>query len=281
MANLSDETVRQLRPRLHRYCARMLGSVIDAEDAVQETLVRVSTADGVRDVERLAFTVAQRWCIDLLRRRAHQASADDLPGLDTADSPEQIAVAAALETFMQLTVPQRSAVILMDVLGYSAPEIAQLSELSETAVKASIHRGRKRLRELSAQREAPRLSLEQSALLQAYVRRFNERDFDAVRAMLAEEVRLDLVGRSSMRGRAQVSTYFSNYDRQHDWRFEPGFVESREVALAFEPGNPAPVSFVLLDWHDGALRFIRDFRYARYVMDGARVTLMGTSRTGA
>jgi hypothetical protein len=82
-------------------------------------------------------------------------------------------------------------VILMDVLGYSLEEIAAIVQSTVPAVKASLHRGPVRLRELAEEPEdapAPTLAPPERALLLAYIDRFNARDFDATRPMLAEEV---------------------------------------------------------------------------------------------
>ena len=102
--------------------------------------------------------------------------------------------AASLRTFMRLPVAQRSSVILMDVLGYSLQEIGDVLDTSVAAVKAALHRGRARLRELADEpddRPQPLMSEAQRSLLRSYVDRFNARDFDALRDMLADEVRLD------------------------------------------------------------------------------------------
>ena len=84
--------------------------------------------------------------------------------------------------------------------------------------------------------------------LGAYVDRFNARDFDAIRDMLAEEVRLDLVARTRLNGRAEVATYFHNYAGKQDWRLSLGLVEARPAVLVSDPADPegTPIYFVLL-----------------------------------
>lgn len=67
---------------------------------------------------------------------------------------------------------------------------------------------------------------------------FNARDFDAVRAMLSEEIRLDLVARNTMKGRADVGAYFSNYGGKPDWVLAAGCVESRPAVLVFDSADP-------------------------------------------
>src|SRR5262249_50619354 len=141
--------------------------------------------------------------------------------IDAANAVEaRQAAAVSLTTFMRLTVPQRSCVVLMDVFGYSLDEIEDLTGMSLSAVKAALHRGRSRLRELAAEPEPEaivRLPESERSLLAAYIDRFNARDFDAVRDMLADEVRLEVVNRTRLDGKAQVGRYYTNYDQIDDW----------------------------------------------------------------
>ena len=120
----------------------------------------------------------------------------------------------SLRTFMRLPVAQRCSIILMDVLGYSLDEIGGVTGTSIPAIKAALHRGRARLRELAQEpddRAAAALDEAERALLAAYVDRFNARDFDAVRDMLADEVRLELVNKSAAQRPKRRRAYFTNY----------------------------------------------------------------------
>lgn len=280
-----ERLIRDLRPKLHRYCARMTGSVIDGEDVVQEALIKAVEAfshdEAIARPQAWLFRIAHNEAIDFLRRRArHDAShSDEDPDmtLDPAPTPEEhLAAATSLRTFARLPVVQRSAVILKDVLGYSIEETGGIIGASVPAVKAALHRGRTRLRELAGEpedRPPPALSAPVSERLAAYADRFNARDFDAVRDMLAEDVRLELVARTRMRGR-EVQSYFGNYATVDDWRFVPGLVEGRPAVLVFNPRVPQggrPSYFVLLEWDGGKLVAIRDFRHARYAVDGAEM----------
>ena len=140
------------------------------------------------------------------------------------------AAAAALHTFMRLPVAQRSTVILKDVLGYSLEEIGGTTESTIPAVKAALHRGREGLRAAVQEpddRPPPTLSEAERARLSAYVEHFNARDFDTVRDMLAEDVRLELVNKTRLKGRTEVGRYFGNYANARDWHFQLGFVDRR------------------------------------------------------
>jgi len=280
-----ERTLADLRPKLHRYCARMVGSVIEAEDVVQEALVKAIEASRrgapPDHTEAWLFRIAHNAALDHLRQRARRqrvSSDEDLAMIaDPVDDVYQRQVAAAgLRTFMRLPPAQRSSVIMMDVLGYSLAEIGAVVGSSIPSVKAALHRGRERLRAAIAEPDEtapPILSQADHARLSAYVERFNARDFDAVRDMLADDVRLDLVSRSQMVGRAEVGRYFGNYAKVHDWRLQLGFVDRRLALIASDPHDPsrAPAYFIVLDWAGGRVSAIRDFYHARYALEGAEI----------
>jgi RNA polymerase sigma-70 factor (ECF subfamily) len=280
-----ERMLSDLRPKLHRYCARMTGSVIDGEDVVQDALIKAlqgwPPAPRPANPEGWLFRIAHNAALDFLRRRARlaQLHADEDPALmmdPVSQSRDREIAAASLRTFMRLPVAQRSSVILMDVLGYSLEEIGAVMEATVPAVKAVLHRGRMRLRDLARETDdvtPPALSREERARLQAYIDRFNARDFDALRALLAEDVRLDLVSRQPLVGQ-EVGRYFTNYSKTDDWRLAAGTVDGRPAALVRDPRNPdAPPSyFILLDWDGAKVRGIRDFRHARYAIEGAALT---------
>ncbi|HEV2112071.1 MAG TPA: RNA polymerase sigma factor [Gammaproteobacteria bacterium] len=284
-----EQLIVELRPKLHRYCARMTGSVVDGEDVVQEVLMNAIEAlprvGNLANPEAWLFRIAHNASLDFLRRRARQdarLSSEDPDMLtDSASEADRaVAAAASLRTFMRLPVAQRSSVILMDVLGYSLQEITGITEASLPAVKAALHRGRERLREFSHEpddRPPPGLTEPERLLLAAYIERFNARDFDGVRDLLAEEVRLDLVGRVRWSGKPKVSNYLSNYSSRHDWHFTLGFVERRPAIVASAAADAGGESryFILLDWVGGKVMAIRDFRYARYAVEGAELRVVG------
>jgi RNA polymerase sigma-70 factor (ECF subfamily) len=272
-----------MRPKLHRYCARMTGSVIDGEDVLQDALTKAveaqASAGAIGNPEGWLFRIAHNTALDFLRRRNRQEA---LRGpvevdmiVDQLDAVESRQIAAtSLRTFMRLPVAQRSSVILMDVLGCSLTEICEVMDCSLPAAKAALHRGRAQLREIADEPEdAPqhRLSAADRARLGVYVAHFNARDFDAIRAMIADDVRLDLVSRTQMQGKAEVSRYFGNYAKVSDWHLVPGLVEGHPAILVFDPNEPdsKPKYFMLLGWAAGQVATIRDFRHAPYVIDGA------------
>ena len=274
-----------LRPKLHRYCARMAGSAIDGEDIVQDTIIKALTAvngDATVDKpEQWLFRIAHNAAHDHLRRVARERSRIGEADMTTIEDPSETAdrryvAQAGLRTFMQLSVAQRSAVILVDVLELSLHEACEVTGATLAATKAALHRGREQLRQLASAPDEtvlPTLDPDAERRLRSYVDRFNARDFDAVRAMIAEDIRLEVVNRTRMRGKAQVSTYYGNYSRARDWSLSLGFVDGRPAILIRNPTvDGRPVSgFMLLEWLGDEVGAIRDFRYAGYALDGAEI----------
>jgi RNA polymerase sigma-70 factor (ECF subfamily) len=272
----------ELRPKLHRYCARMVGSAIDGEDVVQDALLKAvqsfAAAGPIGNPEGWLFRIAHNTALDFLRRRNRQEGIRSGEEVDMIADPSNMfesrqAAAASLRTFMRLPVAQRSSVILMDVLGCSLQEICEVMDFSLPAAKAALHRGRTRLTELAGEPDdapSPMLSQAERTRLGAYVEHFNARDFDAIRDMIADDVRLDLVNKTRLSGKAEVSRYFGNYSKVQDWHLAPGTVEGHPAILVFDPGERSsqPKYFMLLQWDDDKIAIIRDFRHASYVADG-------------
>ena len=272
-----------MRPKLHRYCARMVGSVIDGEDVLQDALIKAveshATAGAIGNPEGWLFRIAHNTALDFLRRRNRQEALRSAEEVDMIADPadavlsRQIA-SASLRTFMRLPFAQRASVILMDVLGCSLQEVCDVMDFSLPAVKAALHRGRTQLRALADEPDdAPRPNLSDAdrARLEAYVTHFNARDFDAIRAMIADDVRLELVSKTRLNGKAEVSRYFGNYSKVSDWHLVPGLVEGHPAILVFDPNerDAPPKYFMLLNWSADKVATIRDFRHAAYVIESA------------
>jgi RNA polymerase sigma-70 factor (ECF subfamily) len=272
-----------MRPKLHRYCARMVGSVIDGEDVLQDALIKAveayAAAGPLGNPEGWLFKIAHNTALDFLRRRNRQEALRSPEEVDMiADQLDAIAsrqiAATSLRTFMRLPVAQRASVILMDVLGCSLQEICEVMDSSLPAVKAALHRGRTQLREYAGEPDdAPRQKLSDAdrKRLSAYVTHFNARDFDAIRAMIADDIRLELVNKTRLNGKAEVSRYFGNYSQVSDWHLVPGMVEGHPAILVFDPNEPRsrPKYFMLLNWRADKVATIRDFRHAPYIIDDA------------
>src|SRR5579863_4369894 len=144
------ELVDDIRPELHRYCARMTGSIFDGEDIVQETLAKAYYALGQMvqppNLRPWLFRIAHNAAMDYIKRyqREHVETVADVP--DRAEPEESgvdsALVEAALTVFAELSPTQRSATILKDVLGQSLEETAHTMGTTVGAVKAALSRAR-------------------------------------------------------------------------------------------------------------------------------------------
>jgi RNA polymerase sigma-70 factor, ECF subfamily len=276
-----ERLVGQIRPKLHRYCARMTGSAVDGEDMVQDSLIKALAAlprFGVIDnPEGWLFRIAHNTALDFLRRRARgpilQNEAFDMIAAPNSPDPDHEIAAISLRTFMRLPSLQRSAVILKDVLGHSLEEIASITGASEAAAKSALQRGRVRLREIAkepADVSLPMLSDGMRARLIKYVEGFKTGDFDAVRAMLADDVKLDLVAKLQKQGKSEVGEYYARYAAAKQWAYASGIVDGRAAMLVYDRNISleTPVYFVALDFDGERVVSIHDFLFARYAMDG-------------
>jgi len=260
--------VADVRPDLHRYCARLTGSVIDGEDIVQDTLAKafyaLSQTPDVPALRPWLFRIAHNTALDYLKSHGRKLTApsdelEEIAGYD--DKPDPAVVRAALVQFLSLPVIQRSAVILKDVLGHSLEETAETMGTTVLAVKAALVRGRGNLMRPASDDEV--LEAGTRVMLDRYARLFNARDWDGVRAMIGDDCRLDLVSKSLRRGK-QVGMYLTNYEKQ-DVRLQVARLEGRWALAAFTDGGARPAYFLLLQGDGERVTAIRDFRYVPYI----------------
>jgi RNA polymerase sigma-70 factor (ECF subfamily) len=277
----------ELRPELHRYCARLMGSVIDGEDVVQDTLARALVA--LQDMEEMPplrpwlFRIAHNRALDLLRGRAVRMTEPIEAASDVADqaNPDPVemlmrqeAVKTAVSRFVELPTIQRSVVILKDVLDQSLIEIAALLDLTVDAVKGHLARGRARLRQINAQAGPILQAQPASAAVVRYVALFNQQDWDGLRALLADDVKLHQSTYPVRVGSAEVGRFFTIYAKFDGLWFAPAWLEGREVIAVFQDrADPKPSYFMWLEWRDGRISFIHDYRYVRYIAADAELAL--------
>ncbi|MEO6217352.1 MAG: sigma factor [Sphingomonas sp.] len=270
-----EDRLTALRPRLHRYCARMTGSTVDGEDVLQDTLVKAlsARAEGVKvdNLEGWVFRIAHNTSLDLLRRGARNSVVPLTDDFEGAPMPETDIVAVSFQTFLRLPELQRCAVILKDVLGHSLDEIASVAECTPAAAKSALQRGRVALRQLAEMPADARLPLMPDAARQkmaVFVDLFRTGDFDAIRAMLADDVKLELVNRLKWEGRDKIASYFTRYGEEARWRFAFGAVEGRPAMLVFDrAAMETPAHLVLVGWRNGQISAIRDFLFAPYATE--------------
>jgi RNA polymerase sigma factor (sigma-70 family) len=195
------EQFEQHRPHLRRVAYRMLGTLDESEDAVQEAWLRLSRVDG-SSIENLGgwlTTVVGRVCLDMLRtrraRREDSADAwlpDPIVSVDEETDPEQealladsvgLALLVVLET---LTPAERLAFVLHDMFGVPFDEIAPIVDRSPEATRQIASRARRRVR---GARPLPDTSLvEQRKVVDAFLAAAREGDFEGLIAVLDPDV---------------------------------------------------------------------------------------------
>jgi RNA polymerase sigma-70 factor, ECF subfamily len=209
--------VGPLRRELHAHCYRMLGSTHDADDALQDALLRawrgLARFEGRSSVRSWLYTVATRTCLDLVEHRgkralpidmgpaSERAVVDDTPLTDLAwlePYPDaayeqreavELAFVAALQ---HVPGNQRAALLLFDVLGFSAAEIATVMETSTTSVNSALARARRLVAE-----KVPAITQQQTlrklgdarlrAIVTGYASALERGDTDAIVALLTED----------------------------------------------------------------------------------------------
>ena len=223
---------------LHVHCYRMLGSFHDAEDATQETLLRawrhLHTFQGRAPLRAWLYRIATTSCLKMLQSRQRRRSAagpegpempylepypdrllDDLPhdGPDPAALAEQresvaLAFVVALQ---QLTARQRAVLVLREVLGWSAAEVAELLETSVPAVNSALQRARATLGQAppTAGSSARSLPAQEQDVLRRFMLAWQRRDLQGLAALLAEDAVLEMPPQSlRYLGREQVARFF-------------------------------------------------------------------------
>jgi RNA polymerase sigma factor (sigma-70 family) len=273
------ELVDEIRPELHRYCARMTGSIFDGEDVVQETLAKAYYALGQMvqppNLKPWLFRIAHNTAMDFIKRfeRQHVEPVADVPDRTEPEESgvDPALVEAALTVFAELPPTQRSAAILKDVLGQSLEETAHTMGTTVGAVKAALSRARANIARTPRARfaePAQPVAAETLMTLRRYADLFNAHNWDGLRALLAAESRLEVVSRVQHPRAVDAGYYdrYAAYTKTEDLRAEAGFVDGVPVIAIFSaPSSREPAYFVLLEVSAGRISLIRDFRYIPYI----------------
>jgi RNA polymerase sigma-70 factor, ECF subfamily len=273
------ETVTHLRPSLHRYCSRMVGSVLDGEDIVQEALFqayrKLDTFDDNRPLGSWLFRIAHNRCIDFLRRRSVRLKAEN--GAATQHFAESLdpsapALGAAIERLvLNLPPKERACVLLKDVLDYSLEEIAELVDSTVGGVKAALHRGRSKLSALTEESTPRRpASREIAQLLHLYAERFNRRDWEGLRELIADDAQLRVADRFA--GRLRKSPYFGEYEQLPvEWRMAVGEVDGEPVVIIMQQRADGwgPYSCIHLEMEGGRIVRVLDYFHTPWILSSA------------
>jgi len=274
------ETVSNLRPRLHQYCSRMVGSVLDGEDVVQDALFqayrKLESFDDSRPLKPWLFRIAHNQCIDFLRRRQVRQDAEAEVAVQDAVAPKDPVgrgIERAIERLV-LTLPpkERASVLLKDVLDYSLEEIAELVDSTVGGVKAALNRGRAKLASLPelSKRSRPVPNPEAEQLLGLYVERFNRNDWDGLRELITDDARVRVADKYF--GPLTGSPYFGRYQRlTTPWRVAVGEVDGEPAVIVLEPGPGGwvPQALVRVELSAGRIVGITDYTHCPWVLSSA------------
>jgi RNA polymerase sigma-70 factor (ECF subfamily) len=279
------ETISALRPALHRYCARMTGSVIDGEDVVQETLFeafrKLDKFDDSRPLKPWLFRISHNRCIDFLRRKGVRDKAEAaaaMPEETLPDEPNTLGIGQAVEHLVVSLPPkERACVLLKDVFDYSLDEIADLVDSTVGGVKAALNRGRTKLAAAPPAKPAGNTNPELARIVQLYVEHFNRRDWNRVRELISADARLRVADRYA--GRLSGSPYFGVYEKMPvPWKMAVGEVEGEPVVIILRRSGDtwAPLSvirFVVINQRIGQ---IFDYSQCPWILDATAPTILDT-----
>ncbi|MCC7424741.1 MAG: RNA polymerase sigma factor SigJ [Planctomycetaceae bacterium] len=186
--------VNEFRPRMMSVAYRMLGSVADAEDAVQDAFVRYQTAADISSPEGFLIRTTTRLCIDRLRARRRQAYVGPwVPEpVDTTDRESPLAESltqAFLLLLERLSPDERAAFLLRTVFDYEYAQVADVVGKSESTVRQLVSRARRKLG-LDGERRFAVTTDQADGLAERFVEACRSGDLEAIEAMLSEEIEI-------------------------------------------------------------------------------------------
>lgn len=282
------DLIAPLRPALHGYCRRLTGDLWDAEDLVQDTLLRVFGQWGVtypeiREPRAYLLRAATNIWIDRLRRKKewHEMAADDVLATAPAADPElSTHVRDAGTMLLQNLAPQeRAALMLKEAFDMPLEEIATLLATSPGAVKSALHRGRERLRDPAAASAARPLPSAQ--LVDRFIDRFSARDIPGLIALMLDGAVAENVGNSLHVGDGPEEGlphfFFKVIHGHEEWppeaqwdsaRMQRGEVAGEPVALYFVTRGAieALTAIMRIDEQEGRIARIRSYGFCPEVV---------------
>jgi RNA polymerase sigma-70 factor, ECF subfamily len=250
------ELTAPLRRRLHAHCYRMLGSVHDADDAIQETMLRawrgIDRFEPRAELSSWLYRIATNVCLRMIERRGRwdAASVDahlqPYPGVETPDleAERRETIGIAFITAMQLLPPrQRAALVLRDVLGWSARETADVLDITVPAANSALQRARERVEREQRQGTLARVHRPvdepaERALMHRFVEAWEAVDIERLTALLADDALLTMPPESmQIVGPAAIGGFFSTVPME-------GRLELIRLRPTQANGQPALAAYV-------------------------------------
>jgi RNA polymerase sigma-70 factor (ECF subfamily) len=264
------QLVEPYRHALEVHCYRMLGSVQDSEDLVQETLLRAWRAlerfEPRVQFQTWLYRIATNACLDELERRPRRPEpVDPFPDRPTAatssptyDPAARYAIRegmelALLRAIQQLPGRQRAALIFRDVLGWTAPEVAELLESTVASVNSALQRARATIEHELPEPTRPTAGAAERELLNRYVAAFEQADMDGLVALLREDATLRMPPQPTLAGGVEIARFFLETVAQGDLtriRHRPTAANGRPavtIELQAEDGTWTPEGIAVLE----------------------------------
>jgi RNA polymerase sigma-70 factor (ECF subfamily) len=282
------DTVEPLRGDLYRYCRRLAASVWDAEDLVQDTLLRAFGSIARRDEQReygavpgdvrnaraYLFRIASNLWIDSVRRTRPQAAIPESSATAGNAPDARLRTGEAASRLVASASPQeRAALLLKDVFDFSLDEIAEMLTTTPGAVKSALHRARANLKhEPEDGRAGGGAAVE---VVDRFVAAFNARDVAALTALLLETVSIDVIGDGGERGRKAnwIRFSFDGHGGQlQDWHWaERRMLDGDAICVHLHRAGGAETleDVTRLETHDGRVTRLRSYCFCPQTLEEA------------
>ncbi len=278
------EQLEQYRRELTGYCYRMLGSVHEAEDAVQDTMLRawkaLATFEDRAGLRPWLYRIATNVCLDMLKSRSRRALPMDVAPVGTSEGrlidrrPEETWIGPApdsltlnfdgdpaeqavsresvrlafIAALQHLAPRQRAVLILRDVLRWRAAEVATLLDTSTDAVNSALRRARSALEGTDRDTAPSEPAADDRALLAAYIDAFERHDVEALVGLLREDAIVEMPPFDLwLRGRDDIRKWLIAVDAMADHTLVPVNANGSPAVAVYRPQEPGaePTAFAI------------------------------------